>query len=82
MCCSGCRSRGIHTLGLSQLFVNETKNETEDDHGRLDIIQLTLDRTAGPLSRSQLHSADVQLRQDAALLQSALSDGDPASTPS
>lgn len=33
----------------------------------LDIIQLTLDRTTGPLSRSQLHSADLQLRQDAVL---------------
>jgi hypothetical protein len=33
----------------------------------VDIIQLTLDRTAGPLSRSQLRSADVQLRQDAPL---------------
>lgn len=33
----------------------------------LDIIQLTLDRTAGQLSRSQLHDANTQLRQDAAL---------------
>jgi hypothetical protein len=33
----------------------------------LDIIQLTLDRTAGPLSRSQLHAANAQLRRDAVL---------------
>jgi hypothetical protein len=33
----------------------------------LDIIQLTLDHKAGPLSRSQLHAANAQLRQDAVL---------------
>ncbi len=33
----------------------------------LDIIRLSLDRDAGPVSRAQLGSAESQLRQDAAL---------------